>query len=351
MPLMAADKWIQRTSKAFKDRKNPLITDIDILLVEYHKPNKTDQQKLKILILIRRYCREWLSEKGDKEKCFRREYVGELRDQTAQELQGAAMQKAMQQLKAGGNRAKQGKQMEEHRVEMLQPRATAKAKYGLSSEIKLSRASAPSIDRELQQWNSVQSNPAVDEQDVVAVLDFVQDRQQKGALQRSLDYLQKRDRLSCRLQLWPDGLFHRAGSDTPHSSPADENEMYAADDMEFIYTANQPAKSGTFHHSSFLSGRPVLCAGEIKLEHGVIKHIDNGSGHYKPATQDLLNCVNLLERKYRINLANVSISDFAQTTAKWVSAAHFKQTGGRPPRPLPPPPARPATGTAPGLNA
>ena len=53
MPLMTLDRWRDKTSKWNSDRKNPLITDLDILIAEYHKANKTDLQKLKLLILIR----------------------------------------------------------------------------------------------------------------------------------------------------------------------------------------------------------------------------------------------------------------------------------------------------------
>lgn len=324
MPLMTLDRWRDKTSKWNSDRKNPLITDLDILIAEYHKPTKTDLQKLKLLILIRHYCREWLSEKSDKKACFRREYVDELRDQTTELLQGADMQQAMQQQKAGGNQPKKGKQMEENIVEMIQPRATAKDKYGLSANLEMPRVSAPTVEHSLP--------PQFDRTDLIAVLDHIQDQQKKGNMQRNLEYLQKNDRLKCRLQHWQtDGLFHRGGSDMPHGSPGSQHELYAIDQMEFIYTANQPAKSGTFHHSSFLSGKPVLCAGEIQLQQGVIVHIDNGSGHYKPRTQDLLNCVELLRRRYSVDLAKVKIQDFSQQTAQWSSAAQFLLRKGSPP--------------------
>ncbi len=335
MPLMTVQKWQQHTSRAFNDRKNPLITDIDILLGEYYNVGKTDVQKLKLVILIRRYCREWLSDKTDKESSFRREYVDKLLGQTTDELNGAGMQQAMQQMKAG--KRTQGKQMEEHLIELLQPRASAKEKWSLSADIKLSRAAAPKVETA---WSAGHASTPMNQADIIGVLDFVQDQQQKGQLQRNLEYLQKKDRISFQLQRWPDGRFHRGGRDDPHSSPADENEMYAIDNMEYLYTANLPKTGGTFHHSSFLSGRPVLSAGEIKLDQGIIKHIDNGSGHYKPTTQHLLDCVKLLERRYRVDLAHVSIADHdpRNVHAKWASALHFLKTNGVPPRPLPAPP-------------
>jgi hypothetical protein len=41
-------------------------------------------------------------------------------------------------------------------------------------------------------------------------------------------------------------------------------------------------KVGEFHHSSFLSGKPVASAGELKITNGVIEEISRKSGHYQP---------------------------------------------------------------------
>lgn len=45
---------------------------------------------------------------------------------------------------------------------------------------------------------------------------------------------------------------------------------------------------GTFHHSSFLSGRQVRCAGMIKIIDGFVTFISNNSGHYKPGKANLM---------------------------------------------------------------
>ena len=46
---------------------------------------------------------------------------------------------------------------------------------------------------------------------------------------------------------------------------------------------------GYFHHSSFLSGAPVLCAGTICVDNGTLQYITNSSGHYAPKIADLWN--------------------------------------------------------------
>ncbi|GAA3924124.1 hypothetical protein [Litoribacillus peritrichatus] len=48
------------------------------------------------------------------------------------------------------------------------------------------------------------------------------------------------------------------------------------------------------YHSSYMGGKPVLCAGEIEVVEGKIKHLNTGSGHYGPAKGYLLNVINAL---------------------------------------------------------
>lgn len=60
--------------------------------------------------------------------------------------------------------------------------------------------------------------------------------------------------------------------------------IYVIDAERNMFAA--PKQKGSFHHSSFLSGEPVICAGRIALNNkGEILWISNESGHYTP-TQD-----------------------------------------------------------------
>lgn len=54
-----------------------------------------------------------------------------------------------------------------------------------------------------------------------------------------------------------------------------------------------------FNHSSYLAGAEVICAGCLYIGYnnrrgmdapGMLAHIDNGSGHYKPREENLRNC-------------------------------------------------------------
>jgi hypothetical protein len=49
-----------------------------------------------------------------------------------------------------------------------------------------------------------------------------------------------------------------------------------------------------FNHSSFNAGREVTCAGMICIQAGVLRWIDNNSGHYKPSPDKVCQAIKLL---------------------------------------------------------
>jgi len=54
---------------------------------------------------------------------------------------------------------------------------------------------------------------------------------------------------------------------------------------------------GTFNHSTFFAGKPVLCAGKMDVEEGVIKRVDKSSGHYKTTDEMFENMIKFLSDK------------------------------------------------------
>jgi hypothetical protein len=54
------------------------------------------------------------------------------------------------------------------------------------------------------------------------------------------------------------------------------------------------ANKGNFYHSSYLGGQPVMCAGTMKIEGGIVRGICTDSGHYQPTDQHMLNVINTL---------------------------------------------------------
>ena len=61
-----------------------------------------------------------------------------------------------------------------------------------------------------------------------------------------------------------------------------------------------------FHHSSFVSGRNVRCAGMIVFENGKVTAISNNSGHYKPRKEHVRNFVLYLKDRWLID-ANAAV--------------------------------------------
>jgi hypothetical protein len=75
--------------------------------------------------------------------------------------------------------------------------------------------------------------------------------------------------------------------------------IYAMDTYGNIFAkaenANDQVGAATFwNHSSFCRGKSVLCAGTIAIQHGLIRFIDNKSGHYKPTVANLVGAVRTL---------------------------------------------------------
>jgi hypothetical protein len=76
--------------------------------------------------------------------------------------------------------------------------------------------------------------------------------------------------------------------------------IFVMDHYGNIY-ANKDHKEGEFHHSSFLHGATVACAGGIQVHDGVVKSINNKSGHY------VLNQSHLGQTVARLQLEGINI--------------------------------------------
>lgn len=68
-------------------------------------------------------------------------------------------------------------------------------------------------------------------------------------------------------------------------------------------------KKGIQHHSSLLSGQPVLFAGELKVSMGNIEEITMTSGHYQPTKENLIELLKVLKSQ-NISLNKVKLYEF-----------------------------------------
>ncbi len=73
-----------------------------------------------------------------------------------------------------------------------------------------------------------------------------------------------------------------------------QGAIFAIDETGNLYATTEH-KVGEVHHSSLVEGRPVLGAGHIVVQDGVLLHINNNSGHYAPDERMFLQGWNLFE--------------------------------------------------------
>jgi len=140
------------------------------------------------------------------------------------------------------------------------------------------------------------------------------------------------------LELRADHLFYRKNSATPYDSVENCVEMAKAggpinsmcreNDLEHVLTiwvmdlkgnlyVAPVQMPGYFHHSSFLAGEPVECAGEIIIKKGKIVYLNRKSGHYIPGPDDLQQALMKLQAQgYPIETINNLDREVKCTKAK-----------------------------------
>ncbi|KRW98723.1 hypothetical protein PPERSA_00311 [Pseudocohnilembus persalinus] len=67
-----------------------------------------------------------------------------------------------------------------------------------------------------------------------------------------------------------------------------------------------PKIRGNFHHSSFLSGAPVIGAGNLQIESGILKAVKPHSGHYRPTAEEFTFFINML-KEWGVSMDSVKI--------------------------------------------
>lgn len=91
-------------------------------------------------------------------------------------------------------------------------------------------------------------------------------------------------------------LENPAALDTSSAFGKQAAEMaYVWAEDQQVYTA--PHKPQQFHHSSFMGGKKVKCAGMWRVIKGKVHYIDDNSGHYRPQPIHLQNFARFLNQK------------------------------------------------------
>ena len=84
-----------------------------------------------------------------------------------------------------------------------------------------------------------------------------------------------------------DGKLYRVSDGQPFDT-ANGKAIYVMDEHGNLYATTQ-AQRGRIHHTSLVAGEPVAGAGEMRVFHGTVLHIDRSSGHYAPDHKHLAN--------------------------------------------------------------
>lgn len=137
-----------------------------------------------------------------------------------------------------------------------------------------------------------------------------------GGFLPRVHYIRKQERINNNMLIPLTGLLYKDSGRIPYTSAGHEGkDIYAMDKYGNLMSVASDAtfSDGTLdfksehRHSSLNAGNKVICAGYIKIEAGLVKYIDNKSGHYKPTREDLAMAVYTLMEEDNLDLGATNI--------------------------------------------
>lgn len=282
--------WKRESSAGFLARRtNPILKEIDRLVEAYHKVGATDSEaylkRTAFLAAIYSRTRVYLTQHRDKEA--RRAAVSTLMGQAKQELKqlkppvqrrtpGELLRRAVQihgRMNVGGG-FRPSIPMHDHGY-MLEA-------FGQS------HFAADAMKEQFEKWIEKHAK-AESGEGVAPPNSFWQWLEQAGfaTFAKHIVYLTPEERADYRVAVGPAGLSWASGGGPVHTMSTVQTEVFDAESYIFVLSPDKELYAGEtiqgeFHHSSFLGGTPVLGAGQIQVDKGVLLKVTNVSGHYKP---------------------------------------------------------------------
>lgn len=344
--LMTATEFKAATKVAFSLRNNPLIRDLDHLVELYHKPSVTTQQELKVLAHIVIWCLEYLKSDGT-----RRTGVDLLLQQALVLIDSPLYEFALDDRNRGHREAKPakglparqigGKTLESaYKAETVLPGKGRVVGLKLKAPVKRYNVPAyrdPALDLlngstsegyearhkylALIGWDDLQVATDGDKaaeklieamplSGQLKLLSTAMSFDAKAANDQRRDhfeYCSKEERLKYRLYIANGRFFHDIKLRRPVDT-GNRHAIYAIDEMGIVYLKFEDQMGlGGFNHSSFMSGKPVMCAGNIAFRNGLLEMIDNGSGHYRPGARHLKDAISFLHYQRGVSLQSVRV--------------------------------------------
>ncbi|TVR49852.1 MAG: hypothetical protein EA425_11265 [Puniceicoccaceae bacterium] len=332
---MSANEFRKKSSKFLARRKNPIIRDLDKLLSLYHASPDNPRRRLKIVILIYVWCQQYLYGGGGTGS---RGGVGELLQQATATLKDPSSEMTLK-LAHQGARWKDGDMQTPSSMKakamgqgyQMEPLLPGKGSVGgVALEHQLKRINTPALrglfedkitadlDRKGTQYTMKdvirQAEDAMATAGIAEFLDvfvaFTADR--SYATRADFEYCNKHQRNQYLLHFdSASGLCYRDDQlGIPYTTDVGNQQgwaLYAMDLNHRLYAKpSSQVPDGAFNHSSFMSGKPVICAGAIEFDPaGRLRSISNESGHYRPTLGDLAHALHILHADFNVDLLGV----------------------------------------------
>lgn len=344
--LMTLTEFKAATKVAFALRRNPLITDLDHLVELYHKPSLTTQQELKVLAHIVIWCLEYLKSDGT-----RKTGVDQLLQQALILIDSPLYEYALDDRNSGKRDADPSKGQAKRQIvgKSLEPAYKAETVLpgkgrvaGLKLKAPVKRYNVPAYrdpaldlltggsDEGYEARHKYMAMIGADDLEVATFGDRSAERliaqmplsgqlkllskamsfDAEAANDRRRDnfeYCSKEERLKYRLYIDGGRFYH----DIKLRRPVDTGKrqaIYAIDEMGNVFMKfEEEMGHGSFNHSSFMSGKPVMCAGNISFANGYLTMIDNGSGHYRPGARNLKDAISFLHYQRGVSMQEVVV--------------------------------------------
>lgn len=340
---MMTQKQFKKAGKLFlRRRSNPMIQDMDTLLDVYHDPRTTTNKKMKVLVMIYLLCKTYENNKPDGK---RGDSVRELKESAADELNSQRFRYGLTSRAGGSGRkhnlpavADSAALAPRYQIESVMPQNKTQDNLGLrtrmpafgmttvmekyNNDLSMDDASYKAYQSDnaksaghlsFEDWAGAQ----FDQKSITARLDKLfelwgDDMFNKG---KEMQYLSADSRIEYVVAMANGGIFEMVNGQRGNAltcknrSHMNTGSIYAMDLTERLFVLRGAAMNeGQWNHSSALAGQPVICAGELAANNGQLKFINNSSGHYKPDTESLANCLRVMSQA-GVNLSQTVIFD------------------------------------------
>lgn len=316
--LMTADEFHKKSSHIFTRGRGPIIEDIEDLLRAYHLvPTDKPRRRLKILVLLYAWTYSYSGKRAG---------VRELRDAVralldSPESRAIINNSAVGQFSKQNGLASTGRSLQlDYRIEPLLPgKGTVPGTgHGKVPEIALrhqtKRFAMSTLAAELESGFVATTITNLKTASLSSIVEYHLSLNSHNC--NAFESCDKTSRGKYQVH-FKDGMLY---TDQSHMHPLDtvkgsgdlEKALYALDLDQNLYCKNMSdVKFGQFHHSSFMSGKPVLCAGEVVVRNGRLTYINIASGHYKPTVGDLGGALQFLQEQ-TVTLDGVTVGYYVE---------------------------------------